>query len=146
MSPRRKYLTIVLVLLALLAVLLLKPRPDGGAGDAETTQANAAALPRLVDLGATTCVPCRMMAPILDELRTTYAGRFEVQFIDVWQNPAAGEPYRIRVIPTQIFFDARGNELFRHEGFYSREQILGKWQELGFAFTAASPPGEGESK
>jgi thioredoxin 1 len=38
------------------------------------------------------------------------------------------------MIPTQIFFDADGNELFRHEGFYARADMLAKWQELGYEF------------
>jgi len=88
------------------------------------------ALPRLVDLGADKCIPCKMMAPILEELKKEYAGIFNVEFIDVWKNPNAGKEYGIRIIPTQIFFDAAGKELFRHEGFFSREDILAKWKEL----------------
>ena len=88
-------------------------------------------LPRLLDLGATKCIPCKKMAPILEELKKEYAGKMEVEFIDVWQNPDAGTKYGIRLIPTQIFYDATGKELFRHEGFFGREDILGKWKELG---------------
>ena len=88
------------------------------------------ALPRLVDLGADKCIPCKMMAPILEELKREYAGIFNVDFIDVWKNPDAGKKYGIRIIPTQIFFDIAGKELFRHEGFFSREDILTKWKEL----------------
>ncbi len=97
-------------------------------------------LPKLVDLGAGKCIPCKMMAPILEGLRGEYEGRFDVIFIDVWENKLAGEQYGIRVIPTQIFFDAAGNELFRHEGFYSKEDILATWKEYGqdFAAPAAS--------
>jgi thioredoxin 1 len=89
------------------------------------------AVPRLVDLGADKCIPCKMMAPILEELKTEYAGRLEVEFIDVWKNPGAGREYQIRVIPTQIFYNEKGEELFRHEGFFSKEDILGKWKEFG---------------
>ena len=88
-------------------------------------------LPRLVDLGADKCIPCKMMAPILEELKQEYAHRMQVEFIDVWKNPNAGEKYGIRIIPTQIFFDASGKELFRHEGFFSKEDILSKWKQLG---------------
>jgi thioredoxin 1 len=96
------------------------------------------ALPRLVDLGANKCIPCKMMAPVLAELKKTYAGKMDVQFIDVWQDPAAGKKYGISVIPTQIFYDARGKELFRHEGFFGREDILAKWKDLGVDLTAAA--------
>ncbi|MCJ7675834.1 MAG: organomercurial lyase [Sedimentisphaerales bacterium] len=88
-------------------------------------------LPALIDLGAGQCIPCKMMAPILEQLKKEYAGRLEVEFIDVWKNPHEAERYGIKLIPTQIFFDASGKELFRHEGFFSKEDILAKWKELG---------------
>jgi len=88
-------------------------------------------LPRLVDLGADKCIPCKMMAPILEELSAEYKGKLQVVFIDVWKNPQEGPKYKIRVIPTQIFFDADGKELFRHEGFFSKEDILAKWKKFG---------------
>lgn len=92
---------------------------------------SAGGIPRLVDLGSTTCVPCKMMAPILEELRTEYEGRFGVEVIDIKADREAASKFGIRVIPTQIFFDASGRELFRHEGFYAKEDILAKWGELG---------------
>jgi thioredoxin 1 len=88
-------------------------------------------LPRLLDLGAGKCIPCKMMAPILEELKKEYAGRMEVVFVDVWQNPDAGKAYNVEMIPTQIFYDAEGRELFRHVGFFAKEDILAKWKELG---------------
>ncbi len=95
---------------------------------------SSARTPRLVDVGAGKCIPCKAMAPILDQLRSDFAGRMQVEFVDVWVNPAAGEPYAIRVMPTQIFYGADGIELSRHEGFMSREEILGRWKSHGFAF------------
>jgi thioredoxin 1 len=100
------------------------------------------ALPRLVDLGADKCIPCKMMAPVLKELQKEYARRMEVQFIDVWKNPDAGKAYQIHLIPTQIFFDASGKELYRHEGFFSKADILAKWKELGIEFKAKPPIGK----
>jgi len=94
--------------------------------------------PKLVDLGAGKCIPCKMMAPILEEMKKDFAGKLEVVFIDVWQNADEGSKYKIRVIPTQIFYSPEGKELFRHEGFYSREDILAKWKEFGFNFTTES--------
>ena len=88
-------------------------------------------MPRLVDLGAGKCIPCKKMAPILEELKKEYAGRMEVEFIDVWKNPDAGKAYGVEMIPTQIFYDASGKELDRHTGFFVREDILAKWKELG---------------
>lgn len=104
---------------------------DEAAGEATNATAEAVGLPRLVDLGAGTCIPCKLMAPILADLRQTYTQQLEVTFIDVWEKPEAAKPYGINIIPTQIFFDAQGRERFRHEGFYGKEDILAKWKELG---------------
>ncbi len=103
--------------------------------------AEASKLPRLVDLGADRCIPCKMMAGVLADLKTNYVGRLEVEFIDVWKNPDAGKPYKIKLIPTQIFFDAAGKERFRHEGFFGKEDILAKWKELGVDLGAKAPAG-----
>lgn len=100
--------------------------------------APAGKLPTLIDLGATKCIPCKMMAPILEQLKADYAGKMNVVFIDVWENPDASKKHGINLIPTQIFLDAEGKELFRHEGFFSREDILAKWKELGVELAPAA--------
>ncbi len=89
------------------------------------------ALPKLLDLGSKGCIPCKKMEPILEELRTEYEGIFDVSFIDVNKDSSAAAKYNITLIPTQIFFDAEGKELFRHVGFYSKTEIVSKWDELG---------------
>ncbi len=90
-----------------------------------------AGMPSLIDLGRTFCIPCRMMTPILDELKKEYVGKLHVEFIDVGKKPEEAKKYAIRAIPTQVFLDASGKELYRHMGFYSKEDILKKWKELG---------------
>ncbi len=117
-----------------------------GGGAAVAGDANAgAAIPRLVDLGSTTCIPCKMMAPILEDLAQNYRGQFDVEVIDVRENRPAAQLYGVRVIPTQIFYDAQGVERFRHEGFLSKEDIMSKWKELGFAFgPSVASPGQSE--
>ena len=93
--------------------------------------AETRALPRLLDVGSTRCIPCKAMAPILDELKTSYREKLDVVFLDVFEDSTAAEKYDVSTIPTQIFFDATGKELFRHEGFFSKEEILAKWHKLG---------------
>lgn len=85
----------------------------------------------MVDLGAKKCVPCKMMAPILEELEKEYSDRAAIVFIDVWVNPDAGRKFAIRTIPTQIFFDAEGKEVGRHEGFLDKASIVAELQKLG---------------
>ena len=107
----------------------------GAVGADSVSAAGETGLPVLLDLGSTTCVPCKTMAPILDEMRETFAGQFDVCFVDVKKNAEAARDYAVRIIPTQIFLDESGNELFRHQGFFSREDMLAEWEKLGYAFT-----------
>jgi len=88
-------------------------------------------LPKLIDLGADKCIPCKMMKPILEELKASYAGKLDVEIIDVWENPKEADKYGIRIIPTQIFFDPEGKEFYRHEGFMSKEDILNTFKQKG---------------
>lgn len=89
------------------------------------------ALPRLVDLGAGKCKACKEMAPIIENVRKEYAGRAVVEFIDVWKNPDAGEKYDINLIPTQIFYDRNGKEVWRHVGALSKAEIVQRLKNLG---------------
>ena len=127
-----------LIACACLAMLVTSLRAAEGAPAAEAKPA----FPRLVDLGADKCIPCKMMAPVLAELAKEYAGQLDVVFIDVWKNRGEGERYGIRLIPTQIFYGADGRELFRHEGFFAKKDILAKWKELGVELKAPPAPKE----
>ena len=145
--PRMKAVWIVVGVLAVGVVMALTGKnqqrcgclPSGSSGTASQAATpegfNRSGRPRLVDLGAGKCIPCKRMAPILDELKEEYAGRMDVEFIDVWKDRKAADQYGIESIPTQIFFDATGKELFRHEGFFAKEDILKKWRELGIDLT-----------
>jgi len=90
------------------------------------------ALPKMIDLGAGKCKQCIEMAPILEELKKTYEGKVDVEFIDLWKHQAMGYKYEVNVMPTQIFFDTSGKEVFRHEGVMSKDEIITKWKQLGF--------------
>jgi thioredoxin 1 len=158
MNKTGKIATVAVLLVAVAVVIAVKQnRLNGGvkttldaASDRKTivsqsrteNQADQSVgkdLPALIDLGAGECIPCKMMAPILEELKKEYAGRLEVRFIDVWKKPDEAGKYGIKLIPTQIFYDTSGKELFRHEGFYSKEDILAKWKEFGVDFTTTEP-------
>ena len=143
MKTPAKIVIILLVVAAAAAAIILKGNKSRNDANSSTSVAATTAvspsdaavkLPKLLDLGATKCVPCKMMAPILEELKKEYAGRMNVEFIDVWVNEEASKQYGVDMIPLQIFFDANGKELFRHEGFFAKEDILAKWKELGVEF------------
>jgi thioredoxin 1 len=106
-------------------------RPQTAPAREETPPPPPAHLPQLIELGSKTCVPCKMMAPILDELRRDFSGRLEVIFYDIYERRDMAEAYRIRVIPTQVFLDVEGKEFFRHQGFYPKDEVLARFREHG---------------
>ena len=88
-------------------------------------------LPKLLDFGAGTCIPCKKMAPILKELSEEYKGRVDIKIIEVYVDRELTGANRIRLIPTQIFFDSKNKEVFRHEGFMDKEGIKKIFEKMG---------------
>lgn len=122
----RIILTLVCLLLASNAFAELP------SGNQFTIQAAlASGRPTIVDFGARSCIPCKKMAPILEQLEKEYKGRANVIFVDVWQDNKIGGNYRVQMIPTQIFFDAKGKESGRHIGFMDRQPIIDTFKKLG---------------
>ena len=91
----------------------------------------AAALPRLLEIGSSRCMSCREMAKVLDALRASQGAKLTVDFIDVFEQPEAADRYKISLIPTQIFYDTAGQEIFRHTGYFAHDDILAKFRGLG---------------
>lgn len=131
-------LAVVIVLAVVVVGVLVMKKGGSSAMSAPPATQPVAGLPRLVDLGSTSCMPCKMMAPILEELKKQYAGRLQVEVIDVGKDPDAAKKYDISVIPVQVFYDATGKERFRHDGFFAKEDILAKWKELGVDLSATA--------
>jgi len=94
-------------------------------------QALASGRPTLVDFGASFCIPCKKMKPILDALKKEYSGRANVIFVDIKQEHDMPERYRIQIMPTQVFFDAKGKEVKRHMGFMDKSEIIAEFKALG---------------
>ncbi|MFC2166438.1 thioredoxin family protein [Acidobacteriota bacterium] len=77
-----------------------------------------------IELGADKCIPCKAMQPVLREIAQEYKGTIQVVFYDVWKTPKYSNDYSIQLIPTQVFIDKNGEEIFRHVGFFAKEDIL----------------------
>jgi len=87
----------------------------------------------MIDLGAKKCIPCKMMAPILVKLGKAYKGKADIVFIDVWKNKQPAKRFKIKAIPTQIFFNAHGEEVYRHMGFLDEKSIVKQLTKMGIA-------------
>ena len=98
---------------------------------AEGKEIPAKGMVTMVDLGAKKCVPCKMMAPILEKMEKTYQGRAVIHFYDVWEDREPATRFGIRGIPTQIFFDKDAREVYRHVGFMSEADIVSQLTKMG---------------
>ncbi len=85
----------------------------------------------MLDLGASRCIPCKLMAPIIKNIEKQYEAKAAIVFIDVWEHPAQARRFGIRAIPTQIFFDKNGKEVYRHVGFMGEKDIVQQLKEMG---------------
>jgi thioredoxin 1 len=110
-------------------VLLLLALPVGAFAAAADVPVKG--MVTLVDLGAKTCIPCKMMAPILTKLEKQYAGKAAVIFLDVQEYPELIKRFGLSAIPTQIFFDKDGKGVLRHRGFMSEDAIVKQFKDMG---------------
>jgi thioredoxin 1 len=136
MNKLGKILTVAFLIVAVIVIFAVR-QVNSSSVDIETLkpeQLLGKGLPAMIDFGAGKCIKCKMMTPVLKELKKEMAGQLQVNYIDVGKYSDLADVYKIELIPTQIFFDASGKELFRHEGFISKEDILSKWAELGVEF------------
>ena len=123
---------IIGIALAFLVFVLSLAGPSLSPVQAEdVSQVPVKGMVTMIDLGATECVPCKMMAPIMEKMEKKYQGKAAIVFIDVWKNRDQVSRFGIRAIPTQIFYDATGREVSRHVGFMSEAAIVEQLTKMG---------------
>jgi thioredoxin 1 len=106
--------------------------PDTNTSE-EFNKAVKSGKPLLVDFGANNCVPCRQLRPILKDLAKEQTGKAEILIIDVYKYKSLASEYKIQVVPTLIFFDKSGKEVYRHMGAWDKDSIVKKLAEIGAA-------------
>jgi thiol-disulfide isomerase/thioredoxin len=99
--------------------------------DNPVDKARMSGKPTMIEFGATGCVPCDMMQPILENLRKKYPDKLNVVFVHVGENRILGARFGVRSIPVQVFFDKKGEEAFRHVGFYAEAEVLKQLAKIG---------------
>lgn len=108
-------------------------KPPESDTDEDLKKALTSGKPILVDFGSNSCVPCRQMRPILKEISKEYSGKTEILVIDVYKYQNLAREYKVLLIPTLVFFDSKGKEVFRHVGALDKEKIVAKLKEIGMA-------------
>ena len=83
-----------------------------------------------VQFGANGCEPCELMRPFIKELSNKYKNKKNIVFVDVTNNKILAVRYGVEMVPVQTFYDKSGKEVYRHVGFFSKEQIEKKLLEI----------------
>lgn len=132
-----RLLIIMIVLMGLVACGASNERPEEQQNETVTDSTTAVSdstssqgyKVTFLELGAESCIPCKMMQPVLREIAAIYPGVVDVIFHDLYKNRSVGQQYGVRVMPTQIFLDAQGKEFYRHEGFFPKDEIVSMLDE-----------------
>ncbi len=98
---------------------------------AELDSALKAGVPLVVEFGGETCIPCMKMQPVLRDLRARLGKRGRVANFWIQPNPDVARRHQIMVMPTQIIFDAKGREIFRHMGYFPQPDFEKALKEKG---------------
>jgi thioredoxin 1 len=104
---------------------------SGWVGATPLDEALANGKPTVAEFGAATCVPCKRMKPVLEELIAEHGDKLNLSFTDVRIHTSIAAKYKIVYMPTQVFFNSGGQEVSRHVGFWPKEDILTRLEELG---------------
>ena len=135
MTRTKRGISLILLVCLLTSLLLSVTCSKGNSSDwvgaTPLEEALSNGKPTVGEFGAATCIPCKAMKPILEEIVAAYGDKLNLSFTDVRIHTGVAAKYKITLMPTQIFFDSGGQEVTRHVGFWPKEDVLAHLQELG---------------
>jgi len=116
----------IMLLMLLICFSLFAVENQSEATEITDTDSVQTAKITFIELGSVNCIPCKMMQPVMKEVEEAYGDTVKVVFYDVWtkEGKKYGQQYNVKVIPTQVFLDENGEEFFRHQGFFSKEELV----------------------
>jgi len=106
-------------------------KPEGPLPGSKLADCLKSGRPTMADFGKGWCVPCKMMVPVLKQAAQDYWGKANIVFVELDEYTDLGRQYRIATMPTQIFFNAKGEEVSRHMGYMGTEDIERELAALG---------------
>jgi len=116
---------IIIFLLGLLLLASILPAWAQAPGPSQN-------LPQLYEFDRKLCPVCRESELIVQEVKNLYPGQFAVRRLYIDENEPMFRQYRVAIVPTQVFLDPAGQEVFRHEGVFPKDKLIQKLRELKF--------------
>lgn len=124
---------LIMVLLSLMLLVGYGEAKEAPKGILEAThytqiQPNIGKMPMLLEFGSTSCASCVEMGKLLYRAKQEYP-QSAIYFVEVYQDMTVTKNYKIQIIPTQIYLNAKGEEVDRHMGLVTYEQLIAKLKE-----------------
>lgn len=118
-------LLVCLISLSLVALFLTTPLVVFSASAPDSK-------PAIYEFARKLCPICQKNAMVLKEVEARYRGQIILRFLYIDTEEPVFREYRVTFVPTQVFLDASGREVFRHEGPLSQKELIAKLKELNF--------------
>ena len=130
---KKTYLVNYIVIIAAILFGCQNANSEKSSEDKPLKQENNKAKITFVELGSVNCIPCKAMQPVIKSVEEKYGDQIKIIFYDVWKpdQKKYAQEYKIKLIPTQVFLDKDGKEVFRHEGFFPEKEIDKLLQNFG---------------
>ena len=85
----------------------------------------------IVEFGGEHCIPCRAMQPILQDLQAALTVKAKVRNFWIQENPEVARRFKIMVMPTQVVFNQKGEEVLRHQGVFPADEFHAALAKIG---------------
>lgn len=117
-----------ILMLLLLGWLWLSPGPPVLAQATKTVTV----LPKILEFDRKLCPICKASEQVILAVKDGYPGRFDVEKLYIDEADVTFRRYKVAIVPTQVFLNAAGQEVARHEGVFQKEALIQKLRELKF--------------
>ena len=114
----------------IVAAALLVGTDMGRAQDSPLPEIPVKGTVTMLNIGLDICISCQRMSTIIGELKRDYQGKAAIIYLDISKHEGLGEKYKVRAVPTQIFYDKNGKEHYKHDGYLSKKRCVEYLEKL----------------
>ena len=114
---------ITIAIIASIALISCQKQSNQSPAAKPAVTNSATAKIKFLEIGSDKCIPCKQMKVVTENIVKKYGDELAFQYIDIYENKDVADDYKVQLIPTQIFYNQSGVEIFRHVGYFPEEKI-----------------------